>query len=240
MRASIRRWPSLSDRMPGLYLIETGARGERRFHYWRKGSAGACWWQALKAQGAETILESADLVYFSGISLAILTPQERGEFLKTLRGLKRRGSVAFDPNLRLLLWPVAREAQEVFEELVAVSDIVLPSSQDLSDLYGPANTQAHAKRLIALGAREFALTDGEAGCWVYDGMLQHLDQTEHVTAVDTSGAGDAFNGAYLAARLAGDGQKKSAEKGMRLAAQVVTHLGAIMPKPDSPRDTTNV
>lgn len=221
---------TVADRTPGLYLIETDAKGERRFHYWRKGSAATCWWQELKAHNAETILSDADLVYFSGISLAILTSQERGEFLKMLRGLKRRGRIAFDPNLRLRLWPMAQEAQEVFEELVVIADIVLPSSQDLDDLYTPSKAEAHAERLIAQGAREFALTDGEAGCWVYDGALRHLRQTGRVIALDTSGAGDSFNGAYLAARLAGESPGQSAEKGMHLAAQVVTHMGAIMPK----------
>jgi 2-dehydro-3-deoxygluconokinase len=220
----------VADRTPGLYLIETDAKGERQFHYWRKDSAATRWWQEIKTHSVEAVFGDADLIYFSGISLGILTSEERGAFLRTLRGLKHRGRIAFDPNLRLRLWPAVAEAHDVFEEVVAVSDIVLPSSQDLDALYAPAKAEAHAERLIKLGAREFAITDGENGCWIYNGALQRLNLAERVNAVDTSGAGDAFNGAYLAARLAGHEPKTAAMRGMRLAGEVITHTGAIIPK----------
>jgi len=48
--------------------------------------------------------------------------------------------------------------------------------------------------------------------------------------VDTSGAGDSFNGAYLAARLRGAEPPEAARAGLALAARVVGHAGAVIPR----------
>jgi 2-dehydro-3-deoxygluconokinase len=48
--------------------------------------------------------------------------------------------------------------------------------------------------------------------------------------VDTSGAGDSFNGAYLAARLRGLSSPEAARAGLAMAATVVGHPGAIIPR----------
>ena len=50
-----------------------------------------------------------------------------------------------------------------------------------------------------------------------------------MTVVDTSGAGDSFNGAYLAARLKGRTPSEAAREGLALAAKVVAQPGAIIP-----------
>src|ERR1700761_9455738 len=74
-------------RRPALYLIETDERGERRFHYWRGESAARGWFRALQKAGGAQALKVADLVYVSGISLAILPPDQRSEALALLAAL---------------------------------------------------------------------------------------------------------------------------------------------------------
>jgi 2-dehydro-3-deoxygluconokinase len=54
--------------------------------------------------------------------------------------------------------------------------------------------------------------------------------TQAVKVVDTSGAGDSFNGAYLAARLKGREPRDAVRDGLALAAKVVAQPGAIIPK----------
>jgi 2-dehydro-3-deoxygluconokinase len=51
-----------------------------------------------------------------------------------------------------------------------------------------------------------------------------------VKVVDTSGAGDSFNGAYLAARLHGQDPMEAAKAGLAMAAKVVAQPGAIIPR----------
>ncbi len=218
------------DRTPGLYLIERDAAGERRFHYWRSASAARQWMHRLLAGGGDP-LSGADLIYLSGISLAILPPEDQEQALLMLRSLKGKvGLIAFDPNLRPALWPSLDLARTVIEAAVGLADIVLPSADDLTLLYGEAAPQALTAKLWRLGAREIALTAGPDGCLVTTAQGRAALPAPPPTAViDTSGAGDSFNGAYLAARLAGADPVAAAEAGLALAARVVTAPSAIVP-----------
>jgi len=217
------------DRRPGLYLIELDARGERSFHYWRGESAARGWARHLATMAQDEVLDGADLIYFSGVSLAILTPEDRAlvfEILQALRG--RVGRIAFDPNLRPALWGDVARAREAFETIVGLADILLPSRQDLQLLWGEEDIEWMARRLAAAGAAEFAITAEEKGCLVHHrGRSEWLAAPAVQTVVDTSGAGDSFNGAYLAARLAGQSPIDAARQGLALAAYVVTQPGAI-------------
>jgi 2-dehydro-3-deoxygluconokinase len=63
----------LPGRLPGLYLIEVDARGERRFSYWRDQAAARAYFEADTTPLEEAAGE-IDALCFSGISLAILLP----------------------------------------------------------------------------------------------------------------------------------------------------------------------
>lgn len=217
---------------PGLYLIETDPQGERRFQYWRGESAARNWLQELSAAGGLARLAGADLVYLSGISLAILSPADRARALDLLHALRGQvGLIAFDPNLRPALWPSLSVAREVFEEAVGVADILLPSRQDLELLYDVGEPGLQMMLLLDRGSREVALTAEDTGCLVrHAETMTHIDAIKAEAVIDTSGAGDSFNGAYLAARLQGHGPLAAARAGLALAAQVVAHPGAVVPK----------
>ena len=164
-------------------------------------------------------LFGADLVYLSGISLAILAPDERRDALTLLEELRGKvGKIAFDPNYRPALWRSRDEAAEIAREAVASSDIFLPSSEDVETLFGAEALPACAETaMTADGAR--CLVDG---AWVTGELAPRV--------VDTSGAGDSFNGAYLAARLQGAAPQEAARAGLALAANVVGHAGAVIPR----------
>src|SRR5580698_5891798 len=95
---------TVPGRRPAIYLIETDAAGDRRFHYWRGESAARGWFTALQAAGGAAVLASADLVYVSGISLAILPEDQRADAISLLAGRPEDVRLAFDPNLRPVLW----------------------------------------------------------------------------------------------------------------------------------------
>jgi 2-dehydro-3-deoxygluconokinase len=215
---------------PGLYLIENDARGERRFHYWRSNSAARRWFALLQDQG-ETVLWGADVVYLSGISLAILSPVERAGAIELLRRLRPHvGRIAFDPNVRLALWDTAQAAAATIAEALSIADIALPSTEDAGLLLGVDDPIEQMKRLQAAGVREIALTLGAGGCLVSDGgVCTRLPAPQAASIVDTSGAGDAFNGAYLATRLRGGTAVESAESGLLSGSRVISHAGAIVP-----------
>ena len=214
---------------PGLYMIELDPRGERSFRYWRGESAARGWARTLAPRIRKGGFDGADLVYLSGISLAILTPEDRVLALELVAELRRRvGLIAFDPNLRPALWGDLAPARAAFEAMAGQADILLPSRQDLELLYGDADIEWMARRLAALGAAEFAITAEADGCLVHgDQRSEWIAAPQVAAVVDTSGAGDSFNGAYLAARLAGQPANRAARAGLALAAHVVTQPGAI-------------
>jgi len=206
---------AVPDRKPGLYLIELDLAGERRFHYWRGESAAKRWLAELRKAGIDKLF-GADLVYLSGISLAILSPEERHEALSLLEALSGKvGKIAFDPNYRPALWRSREEAAGMVREAAARSDIFLPSSEDMEALQISPDCAEIA--MTADGAR--CLVDG---AWVQGALASRV--------VDTSGAGDSFNGAYLAARLRGAAPAEAAKAGLAMAAEVVGHPGAIIPR----------
>ena len=109
-------------RAPGLYMIDL-KDGERSFTYWRDSSAARC--LADDPDHLARCLLGADLVYFSGITLAILTPDRRRDLLAALAASGAR--VAFDSNMRLRLWSDADEMRDWIMKAAAVAHIALPN-----------------------------------------------------------------------------------------------------------------
>jgi 2-dehydro-3-deoxygluconokinase len=230
------RGEGISDRLtfripgerPALYLIETNAKGDRKFHYWRSETPAKEWLRLLLAAGGAELLNKSDLVYVSGISLAILSYADRQAAVELLGTLKTK--VAFDPNIRPALWKSMDEARHTFEAMVKVASIVLPSRQDYQLMYGMDDPQSQIEFTATLTEAEIALTCDEDGCRLRVGDEIIALPTQAVKVVDTSGAGDSFNGAYLAARLKGRDPSSAVKDGLALAAKVVAQPGAIIPR----------
>jgi 2-dehydro-3-deoxygluconokinase len=214
----------------GLYLIETDALGERSFHYWRTESAARRWLGLLQERG-ESMLRGADILYLSGITLAILSPDERPAAIELLRRMRSHvGRIAFDPNVRPRLWQSAQAAAQTIRAAMSACDIALPSAEDLAWLFQIDEPLRQVDLLMELGVSEVALTLGADGCAVAGGTLRaQLAAAKVERVIDTSGAGDAFNGVYLASRLRGSSPESAAKAALLVAARVVTHAGAIIP-----------
>ncbi|TIO11135.1 sugar kinase [Mesorhizobium sp.] len=219
--------PVIPGARPGLYAITlTGA--ERSFTYWRGDAAARQ--LASDAQALAKSLENQALVYFSGITLAILDDAARKTLLAVVAKARAAGSlVAFDPNYRPRLWRQKEEAQASILDALAVTDIALPTFPDEQMLFGDATPQATAKRLGKLVA-EVVVKNGEKPALIAANETLRSVPAVHVAApVDTTGAGDSFNGAYLAARLAGHAPAAAVLRAHRVAASVVQVRGALAP-----------
>jgi 2-dehydro-3-deoxygluconokinase len=219
--------PVIAGARPGLYAITlTGA--ERAFTYWRSDAAARQ--LASDTKALATSLENQALVYFSGITLAILDEVARKTLLTAIAAARRAGSlVAFDPNYRPRLWPSRETAQAAILEALAVADIALPTFPDEQMLFGDATPQATAERLGKLTG-EVVVKNGEQPALIaLNGASQTVDAVHVATPVDTTGAGDSFNGGYLAARLAGDAPGNAARRAHKVAAAVVQVRGALAP-----------
>jgi 2-dehydro-3-deoxygluconokinase len=219
--------PIIAGARPGLYAI-TLAGAERSFTYWRSDAAA----RRLASDPATLgkSLENQSLVYFSGITLAILDEAPRKVLLNAVADSRRAGSlVAFDPNYRPRLWQSREAAQAAVIEALAVTDIVLPTFPDEQMLFGDATPEATAARLSGQ-VKEVVVKNGELPALVAAGGKAENVAAIHVASpVDTTGAGDSFNGGYLAARLAGLEPVQAAQRAHRVAAAVVQVRGALAP-----------
>lgn len=217
-------------RQAGLYAITTDDRGERSFTYWRDTSAAREMFALPDTARAVAEAEGADLVYFSLITLAILPPEGREQLLALARRVRQLGGkIAFDGNYRPRLWASVAETRTARDAAIATADIGLPTLEDEAALSGEASADAVAAHWAGLGCAETVVKLGERGCRLPDGALAAPERV--LRPVDTSGAGDAFNGGYLAARLNGFSEQDAAREGQFLAGEVIMRAGAI---PDLP------
>ena len=231
-----REWPGegldtslvLRDptRGPGLCAITTDAHGERSFTYWRSDSAARGMFDLDVVGSAVGSAERADLLSFSLISMAILPVVGRKRLLELAASVRSNGGkVAFDSNYRPHLWADSAEATEARDTAIAVANIGLPTLEDETMLSGETDANQVARYWTGLGCAETIVKLGSDGCRLPDGTV--LTPNEVLHPVDTSGAGDAFNGGYLAARLGEASVRDAANAGHRLAGWVVMRTGAI-------------
>ncbi|QUD87234.1 sugar kinase [Phenylobacterium montanum] len=215
---------------PGLYMIELDPHGDRSFHYWRSASAARGWLRELVKAGGADKLAGAALVHLSAISLAILSDDDRAEAVALIAALKGRvGRISFDTNIRPALWRDMFAARMAVEPVLRAADVVRASRDDAKALFGEDNPKRQVEALRGAGARELVLTLDAAGCILAADRAETVLPAPATMVKDTSGAGDSFNGAYLAARLAGQSPLDAAHAGLNLAARVVTWPGAVVP-----------
>lgn len=219
-------------RMPGLYLIETGPGGERTFHYWRDRSPAR---ELLDGAGADSVvagIKNSGLVFFSAVTLSLYSEDGLATLSDALRQARAAGvTVVMDGNYRPRGWQNDREqARSVIARFWALTDLALPTLDDEAQLWGDADARATIDRLRRLGVREVAVKLGRDGALVTAGGTPLAVAVKaDVTPVDTTGAGDSFNAAYLAARMRGEAVEVAADKGNALAGVVIQHRGAIVP-----------
>ena len=223
----------IAGRMPGLYLIEVDARGERSFSYWRDTSAAKFYFDT-----AITPLEQGvadwDALYLSGISLAILPPAGRERLFALMQSLRERGAmVVFDNNYRPRLWPDVAEARSTFARAFELANVALVTADDHQALMGLANLEQAVLAAQALGVAELVIKRGAVSTLVRSASGARPTWQEAPTetvprVVDTTAAGDSFAAGYLSRRLAGASPLEAATFGNRLAARVIQHRGALI------------
>ena len=126
----------LPGKLPGLYMIQTDAAGERRFYHWRDSSAVRSLLSLPQTDEILGALAGYDLVYLSAITLSLYDEAGRRRLLAALaRARENAVRVAFDTNFRARGWPDLEIARQVFQDAFGVADIVLASTEDMSALY---------------------------------------------------------------------------------------------------------
>ncbi|MDR7296088.1 2-dehydro-3-deoxygluconokinase [Pelomonas aquatica] len=221
----------LPGRLPGLYLIELDEGGERRFHYWR-GQAAARAYFDTATTALEEQADALDALYLSGISLAILPQAGRERTLALMTRMRAAGKVvAFDNNYRPRLWDSAADARYWYGRAFAASTVALITADDHQALHGLADLDGAVAAAQALPVAEIAIKRGALPTRVgLDHVWQDVPTEPVPRVVDTTAAGDSFGAGYLSQRLGGTAPAAAAAFGNRLAARVIQHPGALIPR----------
>lgn len=216
-----------SDRTVGLYMVHLD-RGERSFSYWRSASAARI--LADDAQRLRKAIAEAEIVFFSGITLAILSGAGRQTLLASLAEARTAGKlVAFDPNIRPRLWEDPATMRAVITEGARSASMVLPSFDDEAAHFGDTDVHVTIARYRGLCGDRVLVKDGERGATLsFEGLLDHIPAERVESVVDTTGAGDSFNGSFLAHLARHGDPRRAAVFATRVAAMVIGQQGAII------------
>jgi 2-dehydro-3-deoxygluconokinase len=210
----------------GVYFVTHGPKGHD-FSYLRAGSAAS---RFTPADLDADYIGAARVLHVSGISQAISTSACDAVF-KAIAIARAAGRlVSYDTNLRLRLWPIER-ARAIIEATARQADILLPGIDDARLLTGLDDPDAICDHYLSAGIGIVGLTLGGDGAVVATPERRERFPAIPCEAVDATGAGDAFDGAFLTAYLR-TGDPFRAGRFASVAAGISTEgFGAVDPLP---------
>ena len=219
----------------GVYFINLDENGERSFQYYRKGSAAS----TLNPEDFDiSFIRKASVLYSSGITQA-LSETNRSTIRELFRRFKTKGTnskaIAYDPNYREQLWTNREErAIEAQEEVLPYIDLIFPSfpsDAKLSNSNTPEEmisfyTSKGIKTVIVKLGSEGAIFSSDSGK-----TIQRVPAFKPSKIVDTTGAGDAFNGGVLGGLIKKFSIMKAVKYGILVSGLKIQGKGAISSLP---------
>lgn len=210
----------------GIYFVTHSAAGHQ-FHYYRAGSAAS---RMTPADLPREYIRGAKVLHVSAISQAI-SENACETALAAMDEAKQAGlEVCFDTNLRLKLWPLER-ARDAVDGAIRRADILRPALDDARTLTGIEDADAILNHFLKMGPKLVVMTMGKEGVILATREARHRLMPHRVEAVDATGAGDTFNGSFLARLIAGDAPLDAARYANAAAALSTTGYGAVAPIP---------
>ena len=210
----------------GLYFVTHSAQGHE-FSYMRAGSAAS---RISETDLPEGRIRSTKILHASGISQAISSSAADAVFAAIDIAHDAKRLVSYDPNLRLKLWPL-RRARAIIHEAMRSCDIALPGLDDGQALTGRSDAEAIVDFYLRLGTPVVVLKLGKEGAIVATPRRRERVAGHAVKAVDATGAGDCFDGAFLTEYVR-RGDPFAAARFANVAAALSTlGYGAVAPLP---------
>ena len=215
------------DRHLGLYLVHTALSGERFFSYYRKDSAATQTFNKLTKK-----IPTPEMFYFSGISIAILDDPQRDALFKLIGSLKTKGTrIVFDTNYRPTLWSDEARARQWTDTAYKAADLVFAGLEDHQLLYHHNSILDVSAYMNDFTISRLVIKNGPGSVTVVannKSLDVPITAVPSAEVVDTTAAGDSFNGAFIAAEMAGHSLTDTVLFAAQVASKVIKHKGAIV------------
>lgn len=216
-----------ASRMPGLYMVHLN-HGERSFSYWRSQSAARL--LAENRPALRKAIEASDIIVFSGITLAILEGNGADNLLDILQELRDTDKIiAFDPNIRPRLWADHDHMRAQLIRSAKASNMVLPSFDDEASHFGDLTVADTIRRYQSYGLQRIIVKNGADEIAVsFDDQSFSVKTVAVAQIIDTTGAGDSFNGSFLGHFARTNDVVASVQFAAETAARTIQHYGALV------------
>jgi len=234
--ALLRFWKSENIDVRHVRQVQGGRTGsyhvdpdpsQRRLTYDRQGSAAS----RMKPEDLnEEMFRGVSWLHTSAISQAI-SSDAMATVRRAMELARRTGAgVSYDTNLRLALWSLD-QAKAGMRQALEYTNLALPSLDDAVALVGTEDEESLLDFFLEAGAETVALRLGERGAWVATPESRYRIAAFDVEAVDSTGAGDCFDGVFLASLLKGASPDEAGRWACAAAALAVSGYGAVAPIP---------
>lgn len=219
----------ISSHEVGLYLIENSKIGEKIFYYWRDNSAAKFFFNNQNIKKYQNQLKKFQYVYFSGITLSLFDDNNFHKFLILIEFLKKKQiKIMFDFNIRIKRWS-KKKLFSYFSKTLPFVDILFSSGEDLNFLKDNTSLKTF-KNLIQKYNIEHGIYRNNArlNYSFYKDERYFIKNKIKNKVVDTSGAGDGYNAAYISKFIKFNDPQKALHAASEIGAKIVMKKGAIV------------
>lgn len=177
-----------------LAFVALEQGGNRTFSFYRKPSADML---LTKEDIREEWFDGCFALHFCSVSLGDFPM--KSAHIRAIEYAKRAGGIiSFDPNIRLMLWENSEKLKSVIWEFLPLCDIIKISDEELEFITGDTDIESALQKLFTGNVKAVVYTCGSGGAYCFiNGGCKVFCKGEKVEAVDTTGAGDGFIGAFL-------------------------------------------
>ena len=214
----------------GLYLIKNDKNGEKNFYYWRDNSAAKNYLNELNYKKLEIILKKYHYLYFSGITLSIISKNKQKDFCNLIKKLKEYNvKIIFDLNIRIKRWPNKKHLNASINLFLPFIDILFSTGEDIKNWKNNDNLSFFNK-LIKSNKINHAIFRKNASLnyAILNDQIYKITNKVHKMIVDSSGAGDGYNAAYISEFLTSGDVYRSLQASHLLGSKIVMKKGAII------------
>ena len=213
----------------GLYLIKNKDNGEKQFFYWRDESAAKHYFNNIDFLNLYKELKNFDYIYFSGITLSIIHISKLSNFIKLLNLLKsKKIKIVFDFNIRPSRWN-KKNLNNFLDSVLKYVDICFLSGEDMNYWKNKNNIKSYEQIVRKYKLKHSIFRKNAKFTYVFLNKTRYVFKNKLLkTVVDTSGAGDGFNAAYLSNFIVNNDPVLALKAGSSLGSKIVMKKGAIV------------